>query len=156
MSDVCRRGFLKSAIGLAGAAIVAPSLMASQEANQGNVYSYKRKKVASMAALKKNKEVDFSYPDAESPCKAVITSDGKVVAYSLLCTHKGCSTMYDATKKVFECPCHFSKFDADKEGQMIIGQATAKLPQILVEVKGDDIIAFGTDGLIYGRESNNL
>lgn len=151
-----RRGFLKVAGLIAGASVAAPALMASQGTGKKGIYSYERKRVASMKQLKANKEVDFSYPDSDSPCKAIITAKGEVKAYSVLCTHKGCPTMYDASKKVFECPCHFSKFDAEKEGQMIIGQATATLPEILVEVEGDNIVAFGTDGLIYGRESNNL
>lgn len=152
-----RRGFLKAAGVMVGASVAAPALMASEnKVDTTSVYSYKRKKVGSLKQLKADKEFDFTYPDADSPCKAIVTSSGEVKAYSVLCTHKGCPTMYDANKKVFECPCHFSKFDAEKAGEMIIGQATAKLPKILVEIKGDDIIAFGTDGLIYGRESNNL
>jgi choline kinase len=39
---------------------------------------------------------------------------------------------------------------------MVIGQATAKLPKVMVNVKGDDIIAYGIDGLVFGRISNVL
>lgn len=155
MSDVCRRGFFKVAAGLAGAVVTAPALLAGQESSKGACFAYSRKKIASVAALKKDGEMDFFYPDADSPCKAILVN-GEVKAYSVLCTHKGCPTIYDASKQIFACPCHFSKFDAEKDGQMIIGQATATLPQILVEVKGDDVIAYGVNGLIYGRLSNVL
>lgn len=149
-----RRGFLKAAGVIVGAGVAAP-LMASESKCIGANLSYPPKKVASLSALKKSGEVDFNYPDADSPCKAVMI-DGQVKAYSLLCTHKGCPTMYDASNQTFVCPCHFSKFDAAKDGQMVIGQATAKLPQILVEIKGDDVVAYGVDGLIFGRISDIL
>lgn len=149
-----RRGFLKAAGVIVGAGVAAP-LMASESKRTGANLSYSPKKVASLSALKKSGEVDFNYPDADSPCKAVMI-DGQVKAYSLLCTHKGCPTMYDASAQTFNCPCHFSKFDAAKDGQMVIGQATAKLPQILVEIKGDDVVAYGVDGLIFGRISDIL
>jgi arsenite oxidase small subunit len=158
MSNVeCRRGFLKAAAGLAGAAVVAPVLMAGERKGSGSgaYLAYEHKNVGSFSNLKKDGEIDFNYPDAESPCKAVIVN-GQVKAYSLLCTHKGCPTVYDAETKIFECPCHFSKFDAEKDGEMIIGQATGSLPRVLVEVKNGDIIAYGIDGLVFGRESNIL
>ena len=156
MSDKLRRGFLKTAVGLAGAAAVAPVLLAGEKSKSaGACYAYTRKKVASVAALKKSGEIDFFYPDQDSPCKAILVN-GEVEAYSVLCTHKGCPTIYDSKQQIFLCPCHFSKFDVEKDGQMIIGQATNKLPQVLVEVKGDDVIAYGVDGLIYGRLSNVL
>lgn len=150
-----RRGFLKAAGAIVGASVAAPALLASEAKSGGANLNYPPKKVASLAALKKSGEVDFNYPDADSPCKAVVVN-GEVKAYSLLCTHKGCPTMYDASNQMFVCPCHFSKFDAAKDGQMIIGQATAKLPQILVEIKGDDVVAYGVDGLIFGRISDIL
>jgi arsenite oxidase small subunit len=150
-----RRGFLKAAVGVAGVSVVAPSLFAAEHKGDGAYLNYPVKKVASLSALKKSGEIDFSYPDKDSPCKAVIVN-GEVKAYSILCTHKGCPTMYDASKQVFVCPCHFSKFDASKDGQMVIGQATAKLPKVMVNVKGDDIVAYGIDGLVFGRISNVL
>jgi arsenite oxidase small subunit len=116
---------------------------------------YAKKKVGSLSALKSVGTMDFSYPDVDSPCQAVYI-DGKVQAYSILCTHKGCPLMYNASNKTFVCPCHFSKFDAEKDGQMVIGQATSDLPQVFVKIEGDSIIAYGIDGLVFGRESNKL
>lgn len=154
----CRRGFLKAAVGLAGAAVVAPSvLMAGEKKSSANgaYLAYDRKKIGSVSALEKSGEIDFNYPDDGSPCKAVLI-DGKVKAYSVLCTHKGCPTMYDSDTKVFECPCHFTKYDAEKNGLMVIGHATGDLPRVLVEVVNDEIVAYGIDGLVFGRQSNVL
>ncbi len=148
-----RRGFLKAAAGMTAAAVVTPSLLASQNSKNGNFYGYEEKVIGLVSKIKSAGEMDFNYPDTDSPCKAVML-DGKIKAYSLLCTHKGCPIMYNATKKAFRCPCHFSEFDAELDGQMLIGQATENIPEILVRVEDDKIIAYGIDGLIYGRESN--
>ncbi len=151
-----RRGFLKlSALGI-GAVAVAPSLMASGHGKSGSVFSeYPNTKIGSLSALKKSGELDFSYPSASSLCKAVFV-DGEAKAFSTICTHKGCPTAYNKSAGVFECPCHFTKYDAKKDGQMIIGHATGGLPKVLLEIKGDDIYAVGMDGLIFGRINNNI
>lgn len=148
-----RRGFLKAAVGLTAATVAVPSLMASQNSQNSNFYGYKDKVVGLMSKLKSAGEMDFNYPDADSPCKAVMV-DGKIKAYSLLCTHKGCPIMYNSSTKSFRCPCHFSEFDAQLDGQMIIGQATENIPEILVRVEDGNIVAYGVNGLIFGRESN--
>ncbi len=148
-----RRGFLKAAAGIAVTAATAPTLFASQNSKNGNFYGYEDKKIGSLSKLKGAGEMDFNYPDVDSPCKAVWV-DGKIKAYSLLCTHKGCPIMYEASSQIFVCPCHFSKFDAAKNGEMVIGQATENIPEILVKVENDSIVAYGVNGLIYGRESN--
>ncbi len=148
-----RRGFLKAAAGMTAVAAAAPALLASQSSKNGNFYGYEEKVVGLASKIKGAGEMDFNYPDVDSPCKAVMVN-GQIKAYSLLCTHKGCPIMYNATKKAFRCPCHFSEFDAQLDGQMIIGQATENIPEILVKIEDDKIIAYGVNGLIYGRESN--
>jgi len=150
-----RRSFLKVAGFMAGAAAVAPAAMASSknQANQSIFGEYARVKVTSLSNLKANGEVDFTYPDSNSMCKAVYV-DNQVKAYSTVCTHKGCPTMYDKKTGVFECPCHHTKYDAAKDGQMIIGHATGGLPEVILEVSGDDIYAVGFEGLIFGRINN--
>lgn len=152
-----RRGFFKVAAGVAATAVATPALLASEKPqNTNGVYSnYSSKKIGTLSDLKSSGTMDFSYPDADSPCQAVYVN-GEVKAYSILCTHKGCPLIYNASNQTFVCPCHFSKFDAELDGQMIIGQATSELPQVFVKVEGDSIIAYGIDGLVFGRESNTL
>ena len=155
-SKCSRRGFFKVAAGVAGVTLAAPALLATTDTKRVGAYlDYPRKKIGSLSLLEKEGEIDFNYPDESSPCKAVYV-DGKVKAYSILCTHKGCPTMYDAEKKIFVCPCHFSKFDAQKDGQAIISQSTGKLPRVLVTVEDNNVVAYGIDGLIFGRIANTL
>lgn len=150
-----RRGFLKGlAIATAGASM-APSVLLAQGQSRGVYAEYGKTLIGSMSALRKTGELDFSYPDANSPCKAVLVGR-EVSAYSTLCTHKGCPTMYDAKDQVFNCPCHYSRFDAAKDGQQVIGQATARLPRVRLEIDGDKLYAVGVDGLIFGRSANIL
>lgn len=154
-STCSRRGFFKVATGVAGAALIAPSLLSADTKKAGAYLEYPVNKIGLLSVLKKEGEIDFNYPDEASPCKAVYIN-GKIKAYSVLCTHKGCPTMYDASEQTFVCPCHFSKFDAAKNGQVIISQSTSKLPEVMVKVEGNDVIAYGMDGLIFGRISNTL
>ena len=65
--------------------------------------------------------------------------------------------MYSEKDKVFNCPGHYSVFDAEKGGLQVWGQATQNLPQFKLRVtSGGDIFAEGVDELIYGRLSNVL
>ena len=81
-----------------------------------------------------------------------------IAAFSTLCTHMGCPTAYDAGQRVFRCPCHFSLFDAELGGQMVCGQATVDLPEIVLEYDdgSDTLFAIGVRGLIFGRSANVL
>ncbi len=121
--------------------------------------------VAKLADLATGDAIDFAYPDADSPA-ILITMDGpaengigpnrNIVAYSRLCTHKGCPVSWNPDQRILICPCHWSSFDPAKKGRMIIGQASQGLPQIVLKVEGDFVQATGVDGLIYGRQTNVL
>jgi arsenite oxidase small subunit len=52
------------------------------------------------------------------------------------------------------CPFHLSMFDLTKHGIITSGSATQSLPQIMLEVKGDEIYAIGVMGLVYGFSDN--
>jgi len=168
---VSRRDFFKIGGGLAaGAGVSAVGLApaaAEAAANTSVTLPYKLKTVAQAKTMKVNQPLAFSYPDAASPCVAVkmgaataggVGPDGDIVAYSVLCTHQGCPTVYDDKDRCFKCPCHFSIFDAEKGGQMVCGQAPTKLPQIVLEynAKDDTIAAVAVNGLIFGRQANVL
>ena len=169
--SVSRRDFFKMSGGLAagaGVAVAGLSPTAAEAAvDTGTTLPYKPKAVSKAKGMKVNEPVSFSYPDAASPCAAVklgakapggVGPDGDIVAYSILCTHQGCPTLYDAKDRCFKCPCHYSIFDAEKGGQMVCGQAPSKLPRIVLEynAKDDGVTAVAVDGLIFGRQANVL
>jgi arsenite oxidase small subunit len=168
-STVSRRMFFKvSGATAASAAIAIPGTAeAAPVVNAGRTtLPYPRKPIGKVSSMRVNVPVVFQYPDASSPCAMLkmgskvvggVGPDGDIVAYSTLCTHMGCPVAYDAQAKAFKCPCHFSQFDPEMAGQMICGQATENLPQVMLSVAADgSITATGVQGLIYGRQSNLL
>ena len=165
--DVGRRQFLRgSAATAAGAAVAAVSSAPAQAAPANAQLDYPSNRLANVADLKVNEPLDIEYPDAESPGVLLKLGkpvdggagpDGDIVAYSVLCPHKGWLLSYDSADKSLNCPGHFSRFDAEVGGQQIWGHATQNLPQFALRVddKGD-IYAEGCSDLIFGRPSNVL
>ena len=172
MASISRRGFLKIGGGVAASvAIGLPELThaaTSTPAVEGRVnLPYQMKAISKAQKLQVNTPVSFSYPDAASPCTLIkmgapvpggVGPDRDIVAYSILCTHMGCPVAYDAERRLFKCPCHFSIFDPENTGQMVSGQATENLPSVVLEYnpKDDSVRAVAVEGLIYGRQSNLL
>lgn len=134
----------------------------------GIVATYPRKLVAKLSKLQQDKPVDFSYPDEGAYAEAMIVKMGvpagggigpgrDVVAFNYTCTHQGGSlaNTYKAdTKSLGACPLHLSTYDLTRHGILISGQAYQSLPQVLLELVGDDVYAVGVFGLIFGRYDN--
>jgi arsenite oxidase small subunit len=121
--------------------------------------------VAPLAELQPGGAIGFAYPDEESPAVLLRLAgpvDGgigpgqDIVAFSTLCTHKGCPVAYHAERQMLICPCHWSSFDPAKGGRMIIGQASQGLPKITLRIEAGMVEAVGLEGLIYGRHTNIL
>ena len=167
--DVGRRQFLRgSAFAAAGmATVVALPAQAQTKAAPGlALVEYPSNKLANVADLKPNEPLDVGYPDADAPGVLLKLGtrvaggagpDGDIVGFSTICPHKGFPLNYNADDHSFNCPGHYSRFDADAGGQQIWGQSTSNLPQysLRVDDKGD-IYAEGLDELLYGRLSNVL
>jgi len=165
--DVGRRQFLRGGVlGAAGvaAATVMPAGQAQAQARA--MVDYPSNRLANLADLMVNEPMDIGYPDADSPgillklgspVAGGAGPDGDIVAYSVLCPHKGYPMSYHAADKTLNCPGHFSRFDCEKGGQQVWGHATQNLPQFTLRVdEAGDIFAEGADELIYGRLSNVL
>jgi len=63
-------------------------------------------------------------------------SAGKVVAFSAVCTHQGCTVAPQG--KEFDCPCHGSRFDGTT-GDVLNGPARDPLPKLKAQVSGDSV-----------------
>jgi Rieske Fe-S protein len=63
---------------------------------------------------------------------------GKVVAFTAICTHQGCTVNPDGA--VLRCPCHASTYDAFT-GQNTGGPAPSPLAAIPVTVSGGAVLA---------------
>lgn len=156
-----RRQFLLAG----GAAVTLVSLgglPGSAEAAQAIKATYPRQKIASLSALKTGEPVTFNYPYPDvrnilvklgAPAGAGIGAARDVVAFNQQCTHMGgpLDGTYKAEHQVLgPCPLHLTTFDLTRHGMVVSGHATESLPQIVLEVKGDDIYAVGVMGLVYG------
>lgn len=165
-----RRKFLKfSAVGLGGTMLVRcadyDSPVAPTDLQPGDIVPCARKQVARLDALITGQPVDFGYPLSILPSFAVklgapaaggIGPDGDIVAFSYLCTHMGCPILggYNHQHKILgPCRCHFTTFSLRHRGQVVLGQATADLPQITLELDGPDVVATGITGVIFGELS---
>jgi len=166
--DVGRRQFLRGgAIAATGAATatVLPAERA-KAAPASAIVDYPSNKLANTADLAVNEPMDIKYPDADSPGALIklgeaveggVGPDGDIVAFSVLCPHKGWLMAYNGEDRTLNCPGHFSRFDVETGGQQVWGHATQNLPQFTLRVddKGD-IYAEGASDLIFGRPSNVL
>ncbi len=66
------------------------------------------------------------------------SEDGNLKAFSLVCSHLGCTVQWNSEKKAFTCPCHDGLFDA--EGNVVSGPPPAPLERLRVELKGDKAV----------------
>lgn len=132
------------------------------------VATYPRKFITRLSELVVDEPFDFEYPDEGAYAESILIKLGReaggglgperdVVAFNYTCTHQGGplqGTYQAADKALGPCPLHLTTFDLTRHGIFISGQAYQSLPQVLMELDGDDIHAVGMFGLIYGRYDN--
>ena len=166
--DVGRRSFLKGGL-MTGAGVAAATVLGTDQAEAQTSLarvSHPSTRLANLADLVVNEPLDIAYPDEDSPgvllklgtpVQGGVGPDGDVVAFSVLCPHKGWQLAYNPSDKTLNCPGHFSRFDCEAAGQQVWGHATQNLPQLQLRVNdAGDVFAEGVDELIYGRLSNVL
>lgn len=158
-----RRQFLRGA-GVAAVGAAGASVMSANKAEAAGRLSYPSNRLANIKDLTNNEPMEIAYPDDDSPGVLLkfgysvpggAGPDGDLVAYSVLCPHKGYPMGYNADDRTLNCPGHYSRFDCEMEGQQIFGHANQSLPMFTLRVDDSgDIYAEGADELIYGRVQN--
>ncbi len=73
------------------------------------------------------------------PAIAFRTKAG-VFAYSMICSHQGCTVTYAKKVNKLVCPCHGAQFDPAKGAQPVAGPAEKPLASIKVAIKGGWVI----------------
>ncbi len=128
--------------------------------------TYPRQRIASLTALKLGDPVAFSYPYPDvrnivvklgAPAGGAIGPDKDIVAFNQQCPHMGgpLDGTYKPQHQVLgPCPLHLTTFDLTRHGMVVSGHSTESLPQIVLELQGDDIYAVGVQGLVYGYSAN--
>lgn len=122
--------------------------------------------IGQLSEMREGAPVAFAYPLVHQPNMLVklgaearhgIGPDRDIVAFSVLCPHMGGplrGRYRHDDKALGPCPLHFSTFDLTKGGIPVHAQATQNLPQIMLRADGDEIVALGVTGLIYGQRNN--
>jgi len=156
-SGLSRRNLL--GVTLVGAA----SAVTGAERAEAKTKRYPRLRVIELERLRVNRAVRFDYPlegqasylvDLGRRVPGGVGPKRSIVAYSALCQHMGCAVEYRRRQREFFCPCHQSRYDAERLGSLIQGVATRALPRVKLQVRGGAVHAIGVDGLIYGYRSN--
>jgi arsenite oxidase small subunit len=166
-----RRAFLFGGSAAVAGTVLLPGLPGLEgKALAAEVSRYPRKRIGSLKTLQLNQPAKFNYPDEAQNSNSLlfrldaaagggIGPDQNVVAFNALCTHMGGlldgpGSFSAADQALGPCLLHQTSFDLTRHGMVIGGHATESLPQVLLELEGDDIYAVGMLGLIYGRYDN--
>ena len=73
-------------------------------------------------------DIDQGIVLEEEKIAAYRDSNNKLKLYSAVCTHLGCTIVWNNSEKSFDCPCHGSRFSA-ATGNTINGPANKKLDE---------------------------
>lgn len=139
---VSRREFLKF-VTLASGGLAAGSVAlagwseASREERQ-----FEAARIARVAEIPVGSAKEFRYPRAEDLCLLLQPEPGVFKAYSRRCTHLSCPVEYQPEQERLYCPCHNGAFST-KDGKVLQGPPPRPLPEIIVEIRGDEIFAVG-------------
>ena len=86
----------------------------------------------------------FRYPTENDPCILIRPAPETFVAYSQKCTHLSCAVYFAREKNRLECPCHEGYFSV-LTGDVLQGPPPRPLPRVVLERRGDQLLAIGID-----------
>jgi nitrite reductase/ring-hydroxylating ferredoxin subunit len=101
-------------------------------------------RVCDAAAVPKGGSFLFRYPTEDDPCILLRLADGRLVAYSQVCTHLSCAVVRDPGTDNLRCPCHQGWFDGG-DGRPFAGPPTRRLPRIRLEERDGAVYAVGVE-----------
>jgi len=79
----------------------------------------------------------YTFQYGTTPAILLHEEEGKVQAFSLVCTHMACTVVWQGEKKEFYCPCHDGYFDAN--GKVLSGPPPAPLERLQVALLDDKV-----------------
>lgn len=141
-------------------------LFAQGAGPQAKLAEYPRRRIGRISELRRGEPILLQYPYPDVNCLLIklgavagagVGPDNDIVCFTTICTHMGgpLQGTYKPDLQILgACPMHLTTFDLTRHGMVVSGHATESLPQIMLETEGDDILAAGVMGLIYGYASN--
>jgi thiosulfate dehydrogenase [quinone] large subunit len=95
-------------------------------------------KIVDLAKFPVGSNMQFTAPDG-NPAILFRTKAG-VFAYSMVCTHQGCTVGYNSADNTLDCPCHGGKFDPANGGKVLGGPPPRPLDTYKVVISGNSIV----------------
>lgn len=140
-APITRRDYLRILVTMSGGLLAGSIAVAVGAFRRYGIGTAPPKRVT--PSLKTGDAVYFNYPAADDQAIAVRLADGRLAAYSAICTHLKCSVLWRPASQRLECPCHNGAFDA-ATGDVIAGPPPRPLPKVELEERSDGIWAVGT------------
>ena len=106
--------------------------------------AYPQRPVARLGEIPAGGVKLFTYPGPEDPCILIRRGEDEYAAYSQKCTHLSCAVYYSARNERLECPCHEGYFSV-RDGRVLQGPPQRPLPRVILERRGDLLVAVGMD-----------
>jgi len=103
-----------------------------------------RTRLDGAAALAPGDSLLFRYPTEKDPCILLRHHDGRLLAYSQVCTHLSCAVVHRPDRGGLFCPCHQGVFSS-AEGVPTAGPPTRRLPRIRLEEQAGEVYAVGVE-----------
>ena len=139
-----RRDFLKYMVLTSAALTVGQIWIAAQNWYRARAGQAPIRRIAAVTDLAIGGAITFAYPDEHEPCLLVRLSVSEFVAFNQKCTHLSCAVIPRPSEGSFYCPCHEGRFDL-RTGEPTAGPPRRPLTRVLLELRGGDIYAVGTE-----------
>ncbi len=139
---VSRREFFKFLTFASGGLAISSVGIAAWSKLKRNYREFEPKFIKNYDSMIARKPYLFNYPRDNDPCILIKRFDGELVAYSQRCTHLSCPVQYKEDKDILYCPCHNGAFSI-KDGSVIQGPPPRPLPQVILEIKENEVWAIG-------------
>jgi nitrite reductase/ring-hydroxylating ferredoxin subunit len=140
-APVTRRDYLRILVTVSGGLLAGSIAVAVGAFRRYGIGTAPPRHVAS--SLRPGDAVYFNYPADDDQAIAVRLADGRLAAYSAICTHLKCSVLWRPASQRLECPCHNGAFDA-ATGAVVAGPPPRPLPEVILHERADGIWAIGT------------
>ncbi|HXF71054.1 MAG TPA: Rieske 2Fe-2S domain-containing protein [Actinomycetota bacterium] len=140
-APITRRDYLRILVTVSGGLLAGTVAVAAGAFRRHGAGSAPPLKIASR--LERGEPRYFNYPGPDDQAIALRLWDGRLVAYSAVCTHLACAVVWRPERSELHCPCHNGAFDP-ATGAVLAGPPPRPLPRVVLEERPDGIYAVGT------------
>jgi len=141
---VTRREFFRFLTLASGGLAVGTAALAAYASIPKTRLDFEAAAICKVDDLKNGSSLAFSFPRPNDLCLLIRRQDGTFAGFKRRCTHLSCPVDYDVREgqELLYCPCHNGAFSLE-DGRVVQGPPPHPLPQIQIEIRGDEIWALG-------------